>query len=64
MRTAFRLAGVRGPEEVRDRWIMQLARASQGWPQHLAISLKAALPALEREGLDARRDGANGPPGR
>ena len=54
VRTAFRLAGVRGPEEVRDRWIRQLARASQGWPQHLAISLKAALPALEREGLDAR----------
>ena len=32
---------------------MQLARASHGWPQHLALSLKAALPALEREGLDA-----------
>ena len=54
VRAAFRLAGVHGPEEVRERWIMQLARASQGWPQHLALSLKTALSALECDGLDTR----------
>ena len=52
VRIAFRLAGVHGSQEVRDLWMTELARASHGWPQHLSISLQAALSALERNGLD------------
>lgn len=45
--------GLPGPE--RDRWISELAKKSQGWPQHLNRVAVAAGKAIQESGFDLRR---------
>lgn len=49
---AFVEFSVTGPPNEAQSWLGKLAQASQGWPQHLVVLMKAALRELSHQDMD------------